>query len=157
MGTEIERKFLVNTEKWASAPKGTGELYQQGYLHTEPGKTIRVRLTDTSGFITIKGRQTGLAQPEYEYTIPRGDAQELLDLFCTAIVIKVRHKVVVEGKVWEVDEFQGHNKGLLLAEIELDTEDETFVLPDWAENEVTSDKRYSNARLVTNPYQSWNQ
>ena len=155
MGVEIERKFLVNKEKWASAPKGPGALYHQGYLHTEPGKTIRVRLTPSAGYLTIKGRTVGLTQPEYEYEIPLQDAQELLNLFCTSIVTKTRYRLEVAGKLWEVDEFAEQNKGLLLAEIELATEAESFTLPDWIEEEVTGDKRYSNARLAINPYQTW--
>ena len=155
MPTEIERKFLVNKQKWEKSNKGTAHLYRQGYILTDPGKTIRIRLADGKGFITIKGRSTGASRPEYEYTIPENDASELLDQFCSAVISKTRYKVRIGGKQWEVDEFSGDNQGLITAEIELSSEDEIFELPEWVEREITGDARYYNSNLSLNPYRNW--
>jgi adenylate cyclase len=155
MGIEIERKFLVNKTKWEASNKGEANHYRQGYMHSDPVKTVRVRLTDTAGYITIKGPTVGMSRPEYEYSIPQQDAKELLDRFCGAIVSKYRYKVYVGNKLWEVDEFQENNAGLIVAEIELQAEDELFELPEWIEKEVTGEKRYNNSKLAIYPYQSW--
>ena len=155
MAVEIERKFLVNRSVWENSNKGTREFYQQGYVVSEPGKTIRVRLTETSGYITIKGPTTGISKPEFEYAIPKEDASQLLQMFCTSIVSKWRNKVHYRGKLWEIDEFLELNEGLMIAEIELKDEDEVFDLPEWIASEVTGDKRYSNSNLATNPYKNW--
>ena len=97
----------------------------------------------------------GASRPEYEYEIPRKDAQELLDMFVQNDLTKTRYKITYAGKLWEVDEFSGENKGLVIAEIELDREDEEFELPDWVRLEVTGDKKYYNSRLTENPYSNW--
>lgn len=156
MGVEIERKYLVNKAKWNEAAKGSRRFYQQGYLLTDPAKTVRVRLSDQEGFITIKGATVGASRLEYEYAIPRQDAKELLENFCTAVISKYRYIVQHDGKVWEVDEFMGDNKGLIIAEIELSSEEELFDLPDWVETEVTGEKKYYNSYLSVHPYKSWN-
>src|SRR5689334_12726067 len=109
MPVEIERKFLVDKQKWESAEKGNPQFYQQGYLLTDPDKTIRIRTTDESGYITIKGKTTGASRPEYEYAIPKEEAIQLLDQFCTSVITKHRYKLNVVGKLWEVDEFFDDN------------------------------------------------
>jgi CYTH domain-containing protein len=156
MGIEIERKFLVNREKWSRVIPEKQSYYRQGYMVAEPGKTIRVRLTETSGYITIKGRTVGAARPEFEYAIPTEDAVQLLDNFCSSEISKIRHFITHDNKLWEVDVFAGQNEGLIVAEIELTAEDEVFSLPDWIDKEVTGDKRYSNSSLSVNPYCNWN-
>ena len=155
MGIEIERKYLINKDKWAGVTKSKGSNYRQGYILTAPDKTIRIRLTDEGGFITIKGLSVQASRPEFEYSIPVDDAKELLDAFCTSEVSKVRYKIMHGGKTWEVDEFKGANAGLILAEIELKSETEPFDVPDWVDKEVTGDKRYYNSNLSTNPYKNW--
>ena len=155
MALEIERKYLVNHKKWQALSKPKGNHYRQGYILTDPKKTIRVRITETKCFITIKGKTTGATRLEYEYEIPKKDAEELLNNFCTAELKKNRYKIVYKNKLWEVDEFLGENEGLIIAEIELKEEDEIFEIPEWVANEVTSDERYYNANLVQNPYQNW--
>ncbi|WHF53090.1 CYTH domain-containing protein [Chryseobacterium gotjawalense] len=155
MGIEIERKFLVNKTKWQQLEKPAGEFYRQGYLLTDPNKTIRVRQTSDKGFLTIKGISVGATRAEYEYEIAVGEAKELLDQFSVAELSKIRFKISVGGHVWEVDEFLGNNAGLLVAEIELTSEDETFTLPDWIDSEVTGDEKYYNSNLVNDPYKDW--
>lgn len=156
MGVEIERKYLVHKEKWHQSTKGDKRFYQQGYLLTDPAKTVRVRLSDKDAFITIKGSTVGASRSEYEYAIPRQDAKDLLDNFCSSVITKYRYEVQFGGKLWEVDEFMGDNEGLIMAEIELSSEEETFDLPEWVDKEVTSEKRYYNAYLSMHPYKSWN-
>src|SRR5438270_10985009 len=119
MGIEIERKFLVSAEKWSRTLKGEGQVYRQGYILRDPDKTIRVRLSDEQGFITVKGASTGASRPEYEYEIPLQDAKELLDNFCTSEISKIRYEIYFAGKLLEVDEFLDDNEGLIIAEIEL--------------------------------------
>jgi adenylate cyclase len=155
MPKEIERKYLVNQEKWAETLKPKGQLYRQGYILTEPKKTIRVRLTETKGFLTIKGLSVGATRPEYEYEIPVDEAHELLDNFTVSELSKIRYKIHFHGKLWEVDAFLGANTGLLVAEIELTSEDEPFDLPDWVGVEVTGDEKYYNSSLTVKPFQEW--
>lgn len=155
MGQEIERKFLVDHEKWKQLIKPKGELYRQGYLTTEPNKTIRVRQTNEKGFLTIKGITTGAIRPEYEYEIPINDAKELLDNFSIAELSKIRYKINFDNKTWEIDEFLGDNEGLIIAEIELITEDEKFNIPEWINIEVTEQLKYYNSNLTVNPYKLW--
>ncbi len=155
MGIEIERKFLVIKSKWDLIEKGVGRLYRQGYILSDPEKTIRVRLTDTDGFLTIKGMSHGATRQEFEYFIPQEEALELLNNFAANEVSKIRYKIEVSGKIWEVDEFIGANAGLIIAEVELFSEFEPFVKPVWAGKEVTGDIRYYNSNIATNPYSSW--
>jgi CYTH domain-containing protein len=107
------------------------------------------------GFITIKGKTTGASRPEYEYEIPLSDAKELLDNFCIGSLSKTRYKIKYKNNFWEVDEFAGDNAGLLIAEIELKSEDDLFDIPEWVEKEVTGDIKYYNANLIMNPYKNW--
>ncbi len=152
MGIEIERKFLVNKEAWNKV-KGDGLLYQQGYLLHDDDKTVRIRLVNgDKGYLTIKGKEVGFSRPEYEYPIPAQDANELLQGFCNAIVVKKRYQVTEGSKHWEVDEFLEDNEGLIIAELELSREDETFDLPGWIDREVTGDPRYYNSQLSIHPF-----
>ena len=154
MPQEIERKFLVKSEDWRVP--GTGTPYRQGYLSTVPGRSVRIRLIRDKGFITVKGISVGATRAEYEYEIPAGEAGEMLDNLCERPLIeKTRYRIEHQGLVWEVDEFDGDNAGLIIAEVELDREDQVVVLPDWVGKEVTGDPRYYNASLVAHPFASW--
>ena len=154
MGTEIERKFLLKNDTWRSLAGGI--RYRQGYLNSTKECTIRVRTTDGSGYLTIKGLNKGAMRIEYEYDIPESDATAMLDDFCgKPIIEKNRHKIDFAGLVWEVDEFFGENTGLILAEVELESEDQAFEKPLWVGEEVTGDSRYYNANLAAHPYMKW--
>lgn len=155
MGLEIERKFLVHKEKWESLTKPKKDFYRQGYLFSDSNKTIRVRQTNDKGYITIKGESIGISRPEFEYEIPMQDAEVLLNKFSISELIKVRYKILFKNKIWEVDEFLGENIGLIVAEIELENEDEQFEMPDWIANEVTGIQKYYNSILATFPYSKW--
>lgn len=155
MAVEIERKFLVKSDRWRElAPP---KLYSQGYIPTnEVGVTVRVRLVAEQGYLTIKFPLTARSKAEYEYQIPFSDAREMLDAACsTSIVEKYRHKIPFGGLVWEVDEFIGQNTGLILAEVEIPEEDFEVELPDWDLEEVTGDRRYYNSYLARHPFQTW--
>ena len=154
MGQEIERKFLVTNDTWRR--NATGTHYRQGFLSTEPERTVRVRIAGDRGTLTIKGKTIGATRPEFEYDIPREDAKQLLDTLCQRPLIeKVRHVLREGAHTWEVDVFEGDNTGLVVAEIELQREDEPFERPPWLGEEVTDDPRYFNASLVQNPYSRW--
>ena len=155
MGVEIERKFLVHKNKWASLTKPKKDFYRQGYLYSDSNKTIRVRQTNDKGYITIKGSVIGLSRPEFEYEIPKADAEELLNQFSVSELIKVRYKILFKNKIWEVDEFLGDNLGLIVAEIELEQENEQFEMPDWIANEVTGINKYYNSILAIFPFSKW--
>ena len=155
MGVEIERKFLVHKDKWDSLTKPKKDFYRQGYLFSDSNKTIRVRQTNDKGYITIKGSVIGLSRPEFEYEIPKADAEELLNQFSVSELIKVRYKILFKNKIWEVDEFLGDNLGLIVAEIELKHENEQFEMPDWIANEVTGIKKYYNSILAIFPFSKW--
>jgi len=155
MGIEIERKFLVDQEQWQQLPKPVGVRFRQGYILSDESKTIRIRVTPDEAFITIKGKTAGLSRLEYEYKIPAAEGDELLDNFALSELAKRRYYIDVAGKTWEVDEFLGANKGLLVAEIELLSEDEKFIIPSWITTEVTGDERYYNSRLATKPFNTW--
>lgn len=154
MGEEIERKFLVTGDAWREQAGGTP--YRQGFLSTEPERTVRVRVAGARGWITVKGKTTGARRAEFEYEIPLTDATRMLDTLCKRPLIeKVRYTVVVGDHTWEIDVFEGDNAGLIVAEIELRAEDEVFEKPEWVGKEVTDDPRYFNANLVANPYRNW--
>lgn len=155
MGIEIERKFLVHQENWNDQEKPKGEFYRQGYLLTDPRKTIRVRQTYDKGFLTIKGISVGASRAEFEYEIPHEEAEELLDQFAVSELSKIRYKILFEGKIWEIDEFSGENEGLIVAEIELESEDEVFIIPTWIAQEVTAEEKYFNSNLTLNPFKNW--
>lgn len=154
MGIEIERKFLLKGEGWRGLGQPT--LMRQGYLVADPVRTVRVRIEGERAVITIKSKSTGASRGEWEYEIPVPDAAELLERLCEQpLVEKVRHRIEHAGHTWEVDEFQGENAGLVVAEIELGSEDEAFDIPDWIGREVTSDPRYYNSSLIRLPYSKW--
>jgi CYTH domain-containing protein len=154
MPQEIERKYLVRSDAWRSG--ATGKRYRQGYLSTEPDRTVRVRVAGDAAFLTVKGRSAGAARAEYEYTIPREHAEEMLDRLCLRpLVEKTRYRIPWGGLTWEVDEFGGANAGLVVAEVELAREDQAIELPPWVGREVTQDPRYANASLVARPYATW--
>jgi adenylate cyclase len=130
--------------------------YRQGYVRTAGPATVRVRLAGERGYLTIKGPTTGLTRSEFEYEIPRADAEALLDGLCEKPQIeKLRRRIPAGPHVWEVDEFLGDNAGLVVAEIELSREDEPFVRPAWLGEEVSADPRYRNSALAQRPYRSW--
>lgn len=155
MATEIERKFLVNIAKWEICEKETGNYLKQGYISIEPEKTIRIRKSENNAFLTIKGITVNATRDEFEYEIPLDDASALLEKFCKHQLEKIRYKVNYKGKTWEIDEFLGSNAGLIVAEIELNDEEEKFEKPEWLEKEVTNESKYYNSNLTFNPYLSW--
>jgi len=152
VSVEIERKYLVNGDGW----KIVEPVYLcQGYLNTDKARTVRVRVAETKAFLTIKGKTTGVSRPEFEYPIPLEDARELL-LMCTeSLIEKRRYSVPIEGLIWEIDEFMGSNKGLLVAEVELQSEHQKVNLPAWIGKEVSGDTRYFNSALASMPYSLW--
>lgn len=152
MAVEIERKFLVNGEAWKSS---SALLIRQGYLNRDPLRTVRVRVAGEDAWMTIKGLTTGATRAEFEYTIPRADADALLELCEKPILEKNRHHVQHEGRTWEVDEFLGDNAGLVIAEVELEREDDIVNLPPWVKCEVTHDPRYYNSNLSITPFKTW--
>lgn len=154
MGYEIERKFLVKGNEWKHNVRGT--IYRQGYLSLDPERTVRVRTMDQRGFLTIKDKGTGIQKQEYEYEIPFADAVELLDRLCLQPLIeKKRYIKEYREAVWEIDEFYGENRGLILAEIELERIGQQISIPPWIDKEVSGDPRYFNASLVCNPWCRW--
>lgn len=154
MSVEIERKFLVRNDSWKTL--GESVSMRQGYLSTHADRTVRVRIEGEKATLTIKGRSHGFSRGEWEYPIPLDEANALLNGLCERPLIeKTRTRVNHEGMVWEVDAFFGDNQGLVVAEIELESEAQTFALPDWIGEEVTGDVRYFNSSLLRNPYTSW--
>lgn len=152
MRVEIERKFLVTGDQWRKPP---GIRICQGYLCRDPQRTVRVRLAGDAAFLTIKGASVGAARHEFEYEIPQPHAQELLKMCQERLIEKIRYLVPSNGLLWEVDEFLGDNHGLVLAEIELQSEEQAFSRPSWLGQEVTCDPRYFNANLCVSPFGRW--
>ena len=148
MSLEIERKFLVDAEKIAALNLTGGEKIFQGYLSTDKNKTVRVRVKGERGYLTIKSANIGIVRSEFEYEIPVADAEEILKLCAPKILQKVRYKVEYAGKIFEVDIFSGKHKGLILAEVELNSATEKIDLPDWLGEEVSENPRYFNSNLV---------
>jgi len=154
MKIEIERKFLLKNADWRDGSAGI--RYRQGYLCTDPERTVRVRLGGDTAVLAIKGAGNGIARAEFEYPIPPGEAAELLDSLCLhPLVEKYRYLVPFAGLTWEIDEFLGANAGLFLAEVELERIDQPVPLPPWIGAEVTGDRRYYNAWLARHPYTTW--
>ncbi len=155
MAIEIERKFLVTNDSWRSL--ATGISYKQGYMLTqEKLTTIRVRTIGKKAFLTIKSKSEGLSRNEFEYSIPIDDAEIMLNTLCSRPLIeKVRYKIPQGDLVWEIDEFQGENEGLIIAEVELKQEDQVIDFPNWIGEEVSHDSRYYNVNLAKHPYQAW--
>ncbi len=152
MATEIERKFLVAGDAWRQPD---APYYSQGYLNSDKHRTVRVRLANGRGLLTVKGITTGISRAEFEYQIPVEDAHQLLAL-CEQPLIEKRRHIVAHGKhTWEVDEFLGDNAGLVVAEIELSSADEEYTKPDWLGEEVSGDARYFNSSLCQHPFKDW--
>lgn len=154
MAKEIERKYLVNLATWV--PQNEGTHFKQGYLNAQKERVVRVRIEGAKAKLTIKGITTGVTRAEFEYLIPVEDAAILLDNLCEQPLIdKHRHKEVHGGKTWEIDVFHGENEGLVVAEIELASEDEKIEFPAWLREEVSSDPRYFNSNLLKHPFKNW--
>ena len=154
MAKEIEKKFTVDTHKWK--PEDAGIRVRQGYLPTSGNTAVRVRITDDSAWLTLKGQNRGPVRSEFEYPIPLADAQQILDELCQRPFIdKTRYLVRHAGATWEVDVFEAENAGLVIAEIELASEHQEIVLPPWVVKEVTDDPKYYNANLIKFPFKSW--
>lgn len=152
MAVEIERKFLVVGDAWRAA---AAVYFSQGYLNSSKERTVRVRVAGDQGFMTIKGAVEGISRLEFEYAIPVDDAKQLLRLCEQPLIEKYRRKITFAGFVWEVDEFLGENQGLVVAEIELPSEQTQFEVPEWVGIEVTQDARYFNSNLVKHPFSQW--
>jgi len=151
---EIERKFKVLTDDYKHLAKPLAVA--QGYLNSDKNRVVRVRIMDKQAFITIKSANIGISRSEYEYEIPLPDGKEILENLCEKPIIeKNRYKIIFQNKLWEVDEFLGDNQGLVLAEIELNFENEKFDKPDWIGEEVSEDSRYFNSNLIKFPYKNW--
>jgi adenylate cyclase len=153
LGKEIERKFLVRGEEWRAL--AVGVRYRQGYLSTVKERTVRVRTVGERGYLTVKGITVGATRKEFEYEIPAADAAALLELCEQPLVEKVRYRIPAGGLTWEVDEFEGVNRGLIVAECELASEDQRIELPPWIGAEVTGDPRYFNSNLIAHPFTAW--
>lgn len=154
MGVEIERKFLVVNQDFKQ--QGQGKFLRQGYICSDPGRIVRVRIEAERAMLTIKGMSTGISCSEWEYPIPLADAQILLDTVCQQPLIeKTRYRIPLAGLIWEVDEFIGDNLGLIVAEVELESEQQQFDRPAWLGEEVSHDRRYANANLLKHPYKDW--
>lgn len=153
MAEEIERKFLVTGDAWRE--QASPHRIAQGYLCRDPDRVVRVRLRDENAFMTIKGRAQGIRRSEIEFPIPREDAELLLAMCLPTVIEKTRHEVEWAGHTWEVDEFHSSNAGLIVAEIELPSEDAEVELPPWVGTEVSHDHRYANSHLSEHPFNTW--
>jgi CYTH domain-containing protein len=151
MATEIERKFRVTGE----FPEGESTEIQQAYLCLDPERTIRVRIDGDIATINLKGKTRGLSRKEFEFEIPMDDAREMFDLSIGAPIRKTRTRIPIGNHVWEIDVFHDSNDGLVIAEIEMESETEQVELPEWVGEEVSHDPRYLNACLVRNPFTEW--
>ncbi|MBA3010925.1 MAG: CYTH domain-containing protein [Proteobacteria bacterium] len=153
MGIEIERKFLVTR---IPVDLSCGLFVCQGYMLNREDRVVRIRIMGNSGFLTIKGKTVNTRRWEFEYEIPEPDARQMLELFCEKpLVEKVRFKIEFKGFEWVIDQFLGENAGLVLGEIELEHETQSFEIPPWAGKEVTRDPRYYNSNLICHPYSAW--
>lgn len=153
---EIERKFLVTSTEFQSESKKSNRIVQ-GYLNSNPERTVRIRIKGTQAFITIKGKgnESGTTRFEWEKEIKVTEAEQLLLLCEDGVIDKVRYEIPFGKHLYEVDVFEGDNKGLIIAEIELEDENESFEKPNWLGEEVTGDKRYYNASLSVSSYKNW--
>ncbi len=155
MATEIERKFLLKDSSWKNfADEGTA--YSQGYLVGSKHASVRVRIQGERAFLNIKSATLDIKRQEFEYEIPMDDATEMLETLCDKpLISKTRYHIKNENHLWEIDVFEGDNKGLIVAEIELSDKNEAFVKPDWLGLEVSDDERYYNVCLVNHPFKNW--
>ena len=152
---EIERKFLIASDAWRAQCTGPGRRIAQGYLCTSAEKSVRVRLSGDDGTLTVKGSRTGITRLEFQYSIPAAHAARLLELCEMPPIDKTRHIVHHAGMKWEIDVFHGENEGLLVAEVELEREDQPLEIPSWAGAEVSDDPRYYNSSLSRHPFRKW--
>lgn len=146
MALEIEHKYLVKNDSYLHMAESSSQIYQ-GYLSREPDRTIRIRIRDNQGYLTVKGRNSGAVRLEFEYNIPLQDAKELLGLCIPPILEKIRYIVPFEGNKWEVDEFKGEKQGLVVAEVELNSPDQIYELPPFVGEDVTGNPSYYNSNL----------
>ena len=155
MNQEIERKFLVTGDYKSQSVRSFRIV--QGYLSSVSGRTVRIRIKGEKGYITVKGNsnESGLSRYEWEKEIPLNEAEELLLLCEPGAIDKTRYEIPVGKHTFEVDEFYGDNIGLTIAEVELESEDESYLIPDWLGEEVTGDRRYYNSSLTKNPFKDW--
>jgi len=154
MPREIERKFLLESDAWRSQARESRPM-SQGYLASSARSSVRVRVAGLHAWLNIKSGGLVASRQEFEYSIPLDDARELLALAEGPLIEKTRHFVEHGGMTWEIDEFHGDNAGLVVAELELDSEDQPFQLPEWVGVEVTHLRRYYNVCLVQHPYRAW--
>ena len=155
MATEIERKFLVKNDLWRDQVISESRM-KQGYLASQGNASIRVRVDGGRALLNIKSVTLGIRRSEFEYEIPLEDGEEILAVIAQQPFIdKTRYKVKCGGHVWDLDLFEGENRGLIVAEVELGSEEESFEMPAWAGEEVSDDPRYYNVSLVKNPYTRW--
>lgn len=155
MAIEIEHKFLLANDDWRDLVSHSVK-YRQGYLSSQPTSSIRVRTSDDHAWLNIKSATIGNQRHEYEYEIPLADANEIINNLCRKPLIeKTRYFVTVDAHLWEIDEFEGENQGLVVAEIELENASQSFSKPTWIGLEVTKDLRYYNNNLAIHPYSEW--
>ncbi|MFK7787392.1 MAG: CYTH domain-containing protein [Crocinitomicaceae bacterium] len=145
---EIEYKFLVDHEAWAELEKPDPTLIVQGYISKSEEAVVRVRIKGEKGYLTIKGKMVGITRPEFEYEIPLSDAEAMVDLFTDKHIRKHRYEIIIDGKTWEIDEFHGKLQGLIVAELEVESEEESFQKPHWVAEDVSTDPTYFNAVLI---------
>ncbi len=153
MMIEIERKYLVNTEMWK--PAGNGVTVIQGYLSIDINRVVRVRIAGENAYLTIKGKPLGIQRAEFEYEIPKNDGDELIKMCHDFVVQKERYTQEFGGLLWEIDVFQGSNKGLVIAEVELNDAEQEIVIPPWVGKEVSMIPKYNNSKLAVKPFLSW--
>lgn len=154
MGIEIERKFLVKNDSFKNLSEA--ETYGQGFLSTDKERVVRVRICEEKGWLSVKGISKGAKRFEFEYEIPVNEASFMIDNLCEKpTILKKRYRIPWGILMWEVDEFLNENEGLVIAEIELDSENQVFQLPDWIGEEVTGDEKYYNVYLVKHPFNTW--
>ena len=155
MAVEIEHKFLVRDERWRREVERSVRM-RQGYLTSDARCSVRVRVAGDQGYLNVKSGTLGIQRSEYEYPIPLAEAEEILDTLCEQPLLeKTRHFVRFGGHLWEIDEFEGDNAGLIVAEVELSRIDEPFDRPDWLGADVSRDIRYYNSQLARHPYRTW--
>ena len=155
MAVEIEHKFLVRDERWRREVERSVRM-RQGYLTSDARCSVRVRVAGEQGHLNVKSGTLGIQRSEYEYPIPLAEAEEMLDTLCEQPLLeKTRHFVRFGGHLWEIDEFEGDNAGLIVAEVELSRTDEPFDRPDWLGEDVSHDIRYYNSQLARHPYRTW--
>ena len=154
MGTEIERKFLLRDESWRAGASGT--FFRQGYLNSSKERTVRIRTAGDKAFLTVKGPVVGATRAEFEYPIPLDECNAMLDTLAEKPLIeKKRYRIKCGDLTWEIDEFFGDNKGLIVAEVELQSEGQRIDKPSWVGDEVSGDPRYFNSNLIKHPFTKW--